>query len=116
MSASLFFQALVNKLLYALAFIGLSCIDVALTIRSETVRCVELAWATSSVTEACQNFQSFSFNYVYLEVLSIRQVQVLLLSILGEIDIPSRTLVQCLRSYLCFFHESAVFAEDLNTV
>ena len=51
------FQTLIDKLLYALAFVGFRRVDVACRISHDAVRAKEQPWLASTVTKFGEHFQ-----------------------------------------------------------
>src|SRR5579864_1408014 len=109
-------QAFVHEFLEALAAIGFRRVDVALGIRGDAVHRVELSRLTSAVAETCQDLQRVAQQNVDLFVGAVRQVNILLLGILRESNVPDRAVAQ--RSLLddLFLDERAVLLEHLNAI
>ena len=87
-------QAFVDKLLHALPAIGLGGEDVALRIGGDAVHGVEFAGLPAAFAEARQDFERFALQDVDLFVRAIGQIDVLLLRILREGDVPHRSVAQ----------------------
>ena len=75
------FHALVHKFLHTLAFIRFRCVDVVLRVCCYAVWSIELSWLSSATAKTNQYFLGLTINYVNFEVLTIREVDVLLLLI-----------------------------------
>ena len=87
-------HALVHELLHALAAIGLGREDVALGVGGDAVHGIEFAGLPSAVAEAGQNLQRLAVDNVDLLVRAVGQIDVLLLRVLGERDVPDRAVAQ----------------------
>src|SRR5947209_7700824 len=109
-------QALVEELLNALAAICLGSENVALGIGGDAVHGVELARLPAPIAEAGQDLHGFASDDIHLLVGAIGKVDVLLLRVLGECDIPYRPIAQRVLRDENFLHESAVWFEDLDTI
>ena len=77
---------------------------------------VELAGLASSVAEAGEDFQRSAKHDVHLLVGAVSKINVFLLWIFGERDIPDRAVTQCSLRDEYLFHKSSIFLEDLNPV
>src|SRR5690349_11318778 len=109
-------QTFVHESLHALSAIGFGGVDVALGIRGDTVDRVELAGLAAAVAEAGQDFHRLAQHDVNLLVGSVRQVDVLLLRILGERDVPRRPVAERVLGDEYFLDELAVRSEYLNAI
>src|ERR671914_303601 len=85
---------LVDELLQALALVRFGRVDVALRVHRNTVDAEELAGLPAAVAEARENLHRVALDDVDLLVLAIRQIDVPLLRILRERDVPHRTVAK----------------------
>src|SRR6266566_6550034 len=84
-------ESLVYEPLHALPAIGFAGIDVALGIRGDAVHAVEFAGLPAAFAERGQELQGLTIDNMHAIVLTIGKVDVLLLGILREGDVPRRT-------------------------
>src|SRR6267143_4642907 len=109
-------QPFVNEFLHALPAIGLGHVDVAFRVRSNAVRAVEFAGLASPLAECRQNFEGIAQEDVDAVVLAIRQVDVFLLRVLREGDVPRRAGTQRALRDECLLHKGPVWLEHLDAV
>src|SRR5262245_18567032 len=106
-------HALVDELLQPLTFPGLGRVDVALGVGGDAVHAVELAGLASAVAEAGQDFHRLAQQDVDLLVAAVGDVEILLLRVFREGDVPHRPVGQrSLRDKL-FLHKLALALEYL---
>ena len=79
----------IKEALHALPPIGFRRVDVAFGIRGDAVNAIEFAGLTTAFTECRQNLQRLPIDDVHAIILPIGKIDVLLLRILGESDIPN---------------------------
>src|SRR6266576_1381926 len=108
--------AFVNKLLHALAAVGLGGKEVALRIGSDAVHRVELAWLSPAIAEAGQNFERIAKEDVDFLIRAISQENVDLVRILGKGDINDWAITESSCGNESFFDESTVLLEYLDAV
>src|SRR5437867_5621693 len=106
----------VNELLNALPLVGLRRVDVALRVRGDAVHGEELPRLAAAVAEACQDLERLAVHDVHLLVSAVGEVDVLLLRIARERDVPHRSVAAGERRDALFLHELAVLAEHLDPV
>ena len=87
-------EALVQKSLYTLATIGFSRIDVAFGVGRDAVDRVELSRLPAAIAETRQDFQRVAQHDVDLLVRAVDEVDVLLLRIFRESNVPDRPVAQ----------------------
>src|SRR5438093_4963458 len=109
-------EAPVRELLHALAAIRLGCVDVALRIGGDAVHAVELARLPPAFAKAREELERVAQDYVDLLVLAVGEIQVLLLRIAGEGDVPRGSGSQRLLVVEPLFDEGAIGLEDLNPI
>src|SRR6185312_7949141 len=109
-------HAFVKEALDALPAIRLGCIDVAFRIGRDAVDAVEFAGLASAIPEAGEHFERVAIDDVHLVVFAVRDVEELLLRVVGKGDVPDRSRAEGLFLDHFFLHESAVWFEDLDTV
>jgi hypothetical protein len=85
-------ETLVEKSLHTLAAISLGGVDVPLRIGRDTVDSVKLSGLPAAVAKARQDFQRITEHDVDLLVRAVDEVQILLLWISGERNIPDGTI------------------------
>src|SRR5262245_5303037 len=109
-------KAFVNELLQASPLVGLGRVDVTFGIGSDAVHAVELTGLSPAVAEAGQDFQRIAQQDVDLLVATIGDVEILLLRVFRECDIPHRPVSQRpLRDEL-LLHKLAIRLEYLKPV
>src|SRR3984893_9324136 len=109
-------HAFIHELLDALALEGLGRIDVALGIDCDAMHAEEFTRYAPAVAEAGQNVHRRAIHDVHFLVLAIGEIDVLLLRILGECDLPSRPGPQRLLRDKNFLHEGPIWIEYLDAV
>ena len=87
-------EPLVDELLQAPALVGLGRVDVALRVGRDAVHGEELAGLAAAVAEARQDLQRVALDDVDLLVLAVGEVEILLLRILRERDVPDRAVAE----------------------
>src|SRR5262245_59214092 len=109
-------DTLINKPLYPLAAIRLRRIQVALRIGREAVDAVELPGLPPALAETREELQRVAQDHVDLRILAIGEIQVRLLRVARERDVPRGSRSQRLAVIERFLHERSVRLEDLDAV
>src|SRR5882672_8524119 len=109
-------QTLVEELLEALAAVCLGGENVAFGIGGDAMHGIKLPWLPAAIAEAGQDLHGFASDDIHLLVGAIGKVNVLLLRVLGECDIPHGPIAQRVLRHENFFHETAVRFEDLDAI
>src|SRR5690348_16108759 len=81
-------ETLVDELLDALSLIGLRDVDVALRVGRDAVRAEELSRLAPAVAEAREQLQRLPLDHVHLLVASVGEIQILLLRVLRDPEVP----------------------------
>src|ERR1700722_6248734 len=87
-------QTLVNEFLHALPAIGFRREDIALGVSRNAMHGVECAGLPSAVPEAGQHFERLAIENVNLLVRAVGEVDVLLLRVLRESNVPHRAVAE----------------------
>src|SRR5919198_3906141 len=85
-------QPSIYELLNTLPFIRLGCVNVALGVGGDTVDGEELPWLSAAIPELGEDLQRLAVDHVHALVLAVGEVDVFLLGIAGEGDIPHRSI------------------------
>ena len=109
-------DALVYELLHALAAIGLGRVDVAFRIGGDAVDAVEFARLPATFAERRQHFERVAIEDVHAVVFAVGKVDVFLLRILRERDVPDGSGAERGLFDELLFDESAIRFEDLYAV
>src|ERR1019366_6135982 len=109
-------QSFVNELLDALPAIRFGNVDVAFGIGGDAVRAVEFSRLASALSKSRQHFQGIAQQDVDAVVLAVGQVNVFLLRVLREGDVPCRTRTQRAFGDESFLNKGAVRVEHLDAV
>src|SRR5437879_1764735 len=109
-------ETFVNEFLHALSVIGLRGEDIAFRIGGDAVHAIKFARLASALAEGSENLKRIAQNDVHPVVLTVGKIDIGLLRILREGDIPGRPGTE--RPFLdeCFLHERAIGLEHLNAV
>src|SRR2546427_141700 len=107
---------LVEEPLQALSFPGLRRVDVALRIGRDAVYAVELAGLPATIAEAGELLQRLPIDDADDVVHAVGHVDVLLLRIFGERDVPHCAGALRVLREEPFLHELALGREDLQTI
>src|SRR5262245_20108630 len=109
-------ESFVYELLQPPPLVGLGRVDVAFGIGGDAVNPIELARLAPAVAEAGQDFHRLAQQDVDLLVAAVGDVEILLLRVFREGDVPHRPVGQrSLRDKL-FLHKLAVALEYLNPI
>ena len=108
--------AFVDELLQALAFEGLGHIDVAVRVGHDAVCTVELTRLAPTVAEARNDLHLLAVDDVDLLVHAVGQIDVLLVRVARECDVPDRPGTQRVFGDEQLFDIRAVLLEHLNAV
>ena len=84
-------QTFIYKPLHTLAAIRFRCVDVALGVGRDAVHSVKHSGLAAAFAESGQHLQRLTIDDVHTIVFSIRKINVFLLRISGECDVPDRT-------------------------
>ena len=106
----------VDELLQAPSFVGLGREDVPLRVGRDAVDGEELPRLAAAVAEAGEDLQRLAIEHVDLLVLPVGEVEILLLRILRERDVPHRAVAERLRRDERLLHERAVGLEHLDAI
>src|ERR1051326_1406605 len=109
-------HSLIQKLLNALPAIRLRSENVALRIGRDAVHGVEFAGLPAAVAEAGQDLHRVALDDVDLLVGAVGQVDVRLLRIFGERDVPRGAVAERVLRDEDFLDESAIGFEDLDAI
>src|ERR1700686_193259 len=101
-------QAFVNKLLNPLAAIRPGHVDISLGIGGNAVRAVKFTGLAAAFSKRGKHFQRIARKNVDPVILSIRQINIFLLRIFRECDVPRRARAQRPLGDEGFLHKSAV--------
>src|SRR5204863_8724038 len=85
-------ETLVDEPLDALSFIRFGDVDVAVRVGRDAVRAEELHGLPPAVAEAREQLQRLPLDYVPLLIAARGEIQVLLLRVLRERDVPHRSV------------------------
>src|SRR5262249_1271120 len=107
-------ETFVDKLLQPLTAIRLGRVDVALRVGRDAVHGVELPRLTAAVAEAGELGQRLAIEDVNFLVGAVGEIQILLLRIARERDVPRRAVAERVLEDLRLFHELAVLLEHLD--
>src|SRR5262249_15024401 len=109
-------ETFVEESLDALTAISLGRVDVAFRIGRDAVHSVELARLTSAVAETRQDFERVAKHDVDLVVRTVDQIDLVLLRILREREVPNGSVAERSLRDEHFLDERAVFLENLNSI
>src|SRR5215467_9863019 len=109
-------HALVLELLDAFSLEGFGRVDVALRIDRDAVHAVELAGLASAAAKRCQFVHRLALDDADALVLTVGEIDELLLRILGEGDFPGRARGERVLGEEVLAHEGAVGVEDLDAI
>src|SRR5262245_13638278 len=109
-------HTLVDELLHPFSLVGLGRVDVALRVGRDAVDREELSRLTAAVSEARENLERLAVHHVDLLVLAVGDVDVLLLRVLREGDVPDGAVSQGLFGDEGLLHERSILLEDLEPV
>ena len=76
----------------------------------------ELAGLTAAIAEPGENLERLAVHHVHALVLAVGEVEILLLRVARERDVPHRTVAAGFLGHAHFLHELAVLLEHLDTV
>src|SRR5438093_1146548 len=85
-------ETFVRELLHALALVGLRYIDVPFRVDRDAVRAEELTRLAPAVAEAGEQLQRLPLDDVDLLIAAVRQIQIFLLRVFRERDVPYRAV------------------------
>src|SRR5439155_6379591 len=109
-------EALVHKLLQPLTAIRFGRVEVALRVGRDAVDGVELSRLAAAVAKRRQLGERFAIEDMDLFVRAIRQVEILLLRILRERNVPRRSVALRVLRDEHFLLELAVLREYLDAI
>src|SRR3970282_1255916 len=109
-------HSLVDELLNALPFVGFRGVDVALRIGGDAVHAVELTRLPPAGAEAGEDFELLPVDDVDLLVLAVGEVDVPLLGVSGEGDVPDRPASEGLSRDDELVHVLPAQTEDLDAI
>src|SRR5712671_2621346 len=98
------------------SLVGLGCVDVSLRVGRDGVHAVELSGLTAAVAEGCQLLQRLAIDNLHLFVHAIGHVDVALLRVFRESDVPHRAGILGVRLVERFLDELAFGCEYLEPV
>src|SRR5581483_9156520 len=98
---------LVEEALQATPVVGLGGVDVPLRVGRDAVDRVELARHLAALAEAREDFERLAIEDPHLLVVAVREVDELLLRIVGEGDVPRRTVAERALAHPGFLDELA---------
>src|SRR5688572_3701145 len=106
----------VHELLHPLPLVRLGRVDVAAGVGDDAVHGEELPRLAPAVAELRQDLERLAVHHVDALVLPVGEVEVALLRVAREGDVPHRAVAQRARRDLLLLHERAVLAEDLDAI
>src|SRR5215813_7002529 len=109
-------DALVDKLLHPLSFVGLGGVEVPLGIGGDAVYSVELAGLAPAVAEVGELLHGLAQDDPHLLVLAVGEEHEALLRILRKRDVPRRSRPQRLPGVPLLLHELAFRREHLHAI
>src|SRR5437660_11745787 len=109
-------ESFVDELLDALAAIGFPCVDISFRIGGDAMHAVEFAGLAPTFTECSQDLKGLAIENMHAIILAVGEVEVLLLRISREGDVPSRAGAKRPLVDKRFFHECSFRLEHLDAI
>src|SRR5579864_9216754 len=109
-------DALEHEPLGAPALVRLRREDVALRVGRDAVHAEELPRLPAAIAETRDDLERVAKQDVHPLVLAVSQIEILLLGIRGERNVPRRPVAARLREEVRLLHERAVRLEDLDAI